>query len=106
MDVLRRLFRFLGTYWRVLTLSVALLLVSAGIGLLPPLFQRQIIDQALGEAEFRSLGVLIGGLVGVYGFQALIGFGDNYTRHALGERFILDLRVRLYAYLQRLSLST
>jgi subfamily B ATP-binding cassette protein MsbA len=35
----------------------------------------------------------------------LIGFGDNYTRHTLGERFILDLRVRLYAYLQRLSLS-
>jgi len=28
-----------------------------------------------------------------------------YIRHALGERFILDLRVRLYAYLQRLSLS-
>ena len=26
-------------------------------------------------------------------------------RHALGERFIFDLRVRLYDYLQRLSLS-
>ncbi len=30
---------------------------------------------------------------------------DNYVRHSLGERFILDMRVRLYAYLQRLSLS-
>jgi ABC-type multidrug transport system fused ATPase/permease subunit len=105
MDVLRRLFRFLGPYWRVLTLSIVLLLISAGVDLLPPLFQRQIIDQALGEQQFRSLGLLIGALVGVYGLQALIGFGDNYTRHTLGERFILDLRVRLYAYLQRLSLS-
>jgi ABC-type multidrug transport system fused ATPase/permease subunit len=105
MDVLKRLFRFLGPYWRVLTLSVLLLLVSAGVDLLPPLFQRQIIDQALGERQFQSLGLLIGGLVGVYGLQALVGFGDNYTRHALGERFILDLRVRIYAYLQRLSLS-
>jgi len=105
MDVLKRLFRFLGPYWRILTLSVTLLLVSAGVDLLPPLFQRQIIDQALGERQLQRLGLLIGGLVGVYGLQALIGFGDNYTRHTLGERFILDLRVRLYAYLQRLSLS-
>jgi len=30
---------------------------------------------------------------------------DLYLRHALGEKFILDLRVRIYAYLQRLSLS-
>jgi len=105
MDVLKRLFRFLGPYWRMLTVSVTLLLVSAAIDLLPPLFQRQIIDQALGQGQLQRLGLLIGGLAGVYGLQGLIGFGDNYMRHTLGERFILDLRVRLYAYLQRLSLS-
>jgi ABC-type multidrug transport system fused ATPase/permease subunit len=105
MDVLKRLFRFLGPYWRMLTLSVTLLLVSAAVDLLPPLFQRQIIDQALGQGQLERLGLLIGGLVGIYALQGLVGFGDNYTRHTLGERFILDLRVRLYAYLQRLSLS-
>ena len=105
MDVLKRLFRFLGPYWRMLTLSVTLLLVSAGVDLLPPLFQRQIIDGALSQGQLEQLGLLIGGLLGVYALQGLIGFGDNYTRHTLGERFILDLRVRLYAYLQRLSLS-
>jgi ABC-type multidrug transport system fused ATPase/permease subunit len=105
MDVLRRLFGFLGPYWRTLALSVVLLLLRAAVDLVPPLFQRQIIDQALGERQLQRLGLLIGALVGVYALQELLGFGDNYTRHALGERFIRDLRVRLYAYLQRLSLS-
>jgi ABC-type multidrug transport system fused ATPase/permease subunit len=51
------------------------------------------------------LGFLIGLLIGVYAIQQLINAGDLYIRHALGERFILDLRVHIYAYLQRLSLS-
>jgi ABC-type multidrug transport system fused ATPase/permease subunit len=51
------------------------------------------------------LGVLIGGLVGVYALIQAVNSGDSYVRHALGQRFIFDLRVRLYAYLQRLSLS-
>ncbi len=32
-------------------------------------------------------------------------FGDQYLRHVVGERFLFDLRVRIYDYLQRLSLS-
>ena len=43
--------------------------------------------------------------MGVYALQQVINAGDMFIRHALGEKFILDLRVRLYAYLQRLSLS-
>ncbi|MEJ2737610.1 MAG: ABC transporter ATP-binding protein [Anaerolineae bacterium] len=49
--------------------------------------------------------MLVGSLVGVYGLQQLINAADMFIRHALGERFILDLRVHIYAYLQRLSLS-
>jgi ABC-type multidrug transport system fused ATPase/permease subunit len=37
--------------------------------------------------------------------QQLVNAGDMFLRHALGEKFILDLRVRLYGYLQQLSLS-
>jgi ABC-type multidrug transport system fused ATPase/permease subunit len=51
------------------------------------------------------LGVMVSALVGVYALQQLINAGDMYIRHALGERFTLDLRVGLYDYLQRLSLS-
>ena len=51
------------------------------------------------DRNLTRLGVLIGLLIGVYALQQLIHVGDNFVRHALGERFILDLRVRLYGYL-------
>ncbi|MGD8298668.1 MAG: ABC transporter ATP-binding protein, partial [Desulfobacterales bacterium] len=45
------------------------------------------------------------GLIGAYALYQVVQIGDNYVRHTLGEKFILDLRIRLYAYLQKMSLS-
>jgi ABC-type multidrug transport system fused ATPase/permease subunit len=105
MQVLRRLFGFLGPYKRTLAISGIFLLIRATIELVPPLFQKEIVDKVIVARDVTRLGVLVGTLVGIYALQEVIRFGDNYIRHTLGERFILDLRVRLYDYLQRLSLS-
>ncbi len=105
METLKRLFLFLRPYWKTLLLNAVLMLLLTGLGLAPPLFQRAIVDEVIGTGDLSSLGMLIGGLVIVYALQQLVNAGDLYVRHALGERFILDLRVRLYEYLQQLSLS-
>ena len=105
MSTLKRLFRFLGPYWKTLLVSALLLIGRAGIDLIPPLFQRQIVDEVIGQRDLSRLGWLIGGLVGIYGLQQVIDAGDMFLRHALGEKFILDLRIRIYAWLQSLSLS-
>lgn len=105
MQILKRLFHYLTPYWRTLIVSGIFLLLRAGVELVPPLFQKQIVDQVLGERALGNLGLLVGLLIGVYALQELIRIVDNYIRHVLGERFIRDLRVQLYAYLQRLSLS-
>ncbi len=105
MSTLGRLFRFLTPYWQTLLISAVLLIGRAGIDLVPPLFQRQIVDEVIGQRDLSRLGLFIAGLVGVYGLQQLIDAGDMFLRHALGEKFILDLRIRIYARLQRLSLS-
>jgi ABC-type multidrug transport system fused ATPase/permease subunit len=105
MAVLKRLFGFLTPYWKTLVISSVLLLGRAGIELAPPLFQRAIVDEVIGARDLARLGLFIGSLVGVYALQQGVDAGDMFIRHALGEKFILDLRVRLYAYLQRLSLS-
>jgi len=105
MTVLRRLFRFLAPYWKTLSISGALLIGVAALQLVPPLFQRAIVDGVIGERDLTQLTILVASLVGVYALQQLVTAGDLYLRHALGQRFIFDLRVHLYAYLQRLSLS-
>ena len=105
MHSLRRLFRYLGPYWRPLLATSALILVHTALELLPPLFQRQIIDDVIGRRDLSRLGILIALLVAVYAVSELMDFGDQYLRHTLGERFLFDLRVRIYDHLQRLSLS-
>ncbi len=105
MQVLKRLFLFLTPYWKILALNGFLLVGRAGMELVPPLFQRAIVDEVIGARDLTRLGFLIGLLVGVYALQQLVNAADMFIRHALGERFIFDLRVRLYAWLQRLSLS-
>ncbi|NIV29555.1 MAG: hypothetical protein GWN58_08605, partial [Anaerolineae bacterium] len=105
MDTLKRLFTYLLPYWKTLLVSSALLLARAGAELVPPLFQKAIIDEVIGKSDLSRLGALVGLLIAVYALQQLINAADMFIRHALGERFILDLRVRVYAYLQKLSLS-
>ncbi len=105
MGVLKRLFGYVRPYWKPLVVTGALLLLRTGLNLLPPLFQREIVDQVIGGRDLSRLGVMIATLIGVYAVLQFVDFGDLYVRHALGERFIFDLRVRIYAHLQRLSLS-
>ena len=105
MQVLKRLFGYMRPYWKPLVVTGALLLLHTGLNLLPPLFQREIVDHVIGTGDLSRLGVMIAALIGVYAVLQFVDFGDLYVRHALGERFIFDLRVRIYAHLQRLSLS-
>ena len=105
MQVLTRLFRYLTPYWKTLVLSIILLLAHSAVDLVPPLFQRQIVGGVIETGDLTRLGVLIAALVAVYLVLQVLSAGDMFVRHALGEKFIFDLRVRLYAYLQRLSLS-
>jgi ABC-type multidrug transport system fused ATPase/permease subunit len=105
MLILRRLFRYVRPYWRTLIVTSVLLLLDTGLNLLPPLFQREIVDEVIGARDLSRLGAIIATLIGVYVLLQAVDFGDLYIRHALGERVIFDLRVRIYGHLQRLSLS-
>ena len=107
MHALKRLVGYLGPYWKPLVATCILLVLQTGLSLLPPLFQREIVDQVIGgrDPSAQRLGMMVVGMMGVYGLLALAEFGDQFLRHALGERFLFDLRVRIYDYLQRLSLS-
>ncbi len=105
MSVLKRLFGYVRPYWKTLVATGILLLLHTGLSLLPPLFQREIVDQVIGGRALSRLGAMIAALVGVHAILQFVNFGDLYIRHALGERVIFDLRVRIYAHLQRLSLS-
>jgi ABC-type multidrug transport system fused ATPase/permease subunit len=92
-------------YWKTLVWVSVLLLMRTGLNLLPPLVQKQVVDQVIADRDLSTLPLVIAALVGIHAILRLVEFGDLYLRHAVGERFIFDLRVRLYDHLQQLSLA-
>ena len=105
MKVLKRLMQYVRPYWKTLALVSFFLLLGTGLHLLPPLIQKRVIDQVIAQSDLSRLPLLIGVLIAIHFFTQLVDFGDMYFRHVVGEKFIFDLRVRIYDHLQGLSLS-
>jgi subfamily B ATP-binding cassette protein MsbA len=105
MHVLKRLLVYVKPYWKPLIVTGVALLLQTGLRLLPPFLQGEIVDQVIETGDVTRIGVTALSLVGIYALLWGTEVGDQYMRHVLGARFIFDLRVRLYGYLQRLSLS-
>ncbi len=105
MNVLKRLLHYVRPYWKTLIFVSILLILRTAANLIPPLLQREVIDRVIGEGRLSQLTMLIVALVVIHALSRVVDFGDLYLRHVVGERFIFDLRVRIYDHLQRLSLS-
>ena len=77
---------------------------TAGLGVLPPLLVRGILDHAIPTGDIRQLHRLVGGLVGLSLLVNLIGVLQNYLNARVSQRILFDLRNQLYRHLQRMSL--
>ncbi len=105
MTSLKRLFGMLGPYWKTLTVTSVLILAGTGLSLIPPLVQGAVIDEIVGPQNMQRILLFVGALIVIYAGIAVTDVGDNYLRHTIGEKFLFDLRIKLYDHMQRLSLA-
>jgi ATP-binding cassette subfamily B protein len=95
-------------YARPYRLKIAGLLVSifaiTGLGLVPPLLYRDLIDNAIPNSNTSRLNWLALGMIGIPIINALIGIGQRYLSATIGESLIADLRTSLFSHMQRMSL--
>ncbi|MGD9367948.1 MAG: ABC transporter ATP-binding protein [Desulfobacteraceae bacterium] len=102
------LFRRVWEYARPYRLKVLGLLTTifaiTGLGLIPPLLYRDLIDNAIIKGDTARLNWLALGMIGVPLLNAAIGFGQRYLSATIGEGLIADLRNALFNHMQRMSL--
>jgi ATP-binding cassette subfamily B protein len=79
----------------------ALSLVSAGVGLLPPLAIKRLIDVALPARDSGMLITLVAVLVGAPLVSGVVGVGYDRMNHQTGQRVMHDLRAALFHAVQR-----
>ena len=61
-------------------------------------------DEVVVPAELGPLAWIAPVVIGLAALGGLIGFGEDYTWTWAGERFLLDLRVKFFSHVQKLSL--
>ena len=99
-----RIWRYLLPSWGATLLVLFCILVSALLGLIPPLLTREIIDRAIPARDGRLLDLLIAGMIGAPVISGLIGVWQNYLVTVLGQNVVFEIRTDMFERVIRQSL--
>jgi ATP-binding cassette subfamily B protein len=103
-----RLIRRVLGYARPYRLKIVLVLItiigSSLLGLVTPLLFRKLIDDAIPNKNVQLLDMLALGIVLIPILNGGIAVVQRYLNASIGEGVIYELRVALFAHLQRMSL--
>ena len=84
---------------------LALIVVSAGLGMISPFLLRDVLDVAIPENDDRLLAALVAGMIGISVATGVLGVGQTWLSNVVGQKVMHDLRAQVYRHLQRLSLA-
>jgi len=102
--LLGRVLRYSLPYrWHILG-TLILILISTGLTLLTPLILRGMIDQAIPNSDINQVIRLALALLMIPAVGGGLTVIQRLLNARIGEGVIYDLRVALYAHLQRMSL--
>jgi ATP-binding cassette subfamily B protein len=101
----RRILRLFRPYTGRLLLVGLLIAASSVVSLGSPFLLRGIIDDALPHRDTRLLALLALGMIAVAVVSTIVGVYQTLLSTTIGQRIMRDLRVAVYAHLQRMSLA-
>jgi ATP-binding cassette subfamily B protein len=84
---------------------LALIGLSAGLGMISPFLLREVLDTAIPQDDARLLTLLVAGMVAIPIATGIIGVAQTWLSNLVGQRVMHDLRAAVYRHLQALSLA-
>lgn len=109
---LTRMWRLMRPYRRMALAVLALLIVGIAFDLVAPQLTRHLVDRVLPEVNpatapqrLRLLGLLVGVLAGVQVLRMVVNMINGVLGSRIGTAITLDMRSRLNAHLQQLSVG-
>jgi ATP-binding cassette subfamily B protein len=103
-SLLKRVLFYAGPYRWLMIGMLLLILASTGLGLLSPLIMRDLIDHTIPSKDIHRLILLALAMLGIPILNGAINVIQRRFNARVGEGVICDLRLSLYAGLQRMSL--
>ena len=103
--MIRRIARLFRPYRGRLAAVLALIVVSAGLGMVSPFLLRDVLDRAIPRNDDSLLIILVAGMIAVSIATGVLGVAQTWLSNVVGQRVMHDLRAQVYRHLQRLSLA-
>src|SRR6201996_7568282 len=104
----RRIVRLFRPHRGVLTVIVVMILVSSLLSVISALLVRRVFDHGLFVRGGPDLGVLyplVAALIAIPIVNGVLNVAQTYLTEVVGNRVLEELRNRLFAHLERLSLA-
>jgi len=102
--LLQRVLGYALPYRGLIMGMLVLILSSTGLTLLSPLIVRDLIDHTIPAGDIHRLALLAAGLLVIPAASGALHVTQRRLSAQIGEGVIYDLRIALYANLQRMSL--
>ncbi|MFZ2963846.1 MAG: ABC transporter ATP-binding protein [Rhodoglobus sp.] len=108
-NLLRRIADLFAPHRTALIITITLVLISAGLSVLPPLLTKQAFDLGLfpagGTPDVPVLIRLVLMMIGLWVASAALGVWQTYLTATVGNKVMGALRVRLFGHLQAMELA-
>ena len=104
-DAVRRAWRFAQPYRTIIIGFLVAIVVSAVLGLVPPFAFREILDRGIPDRDRSLITVLAGVVVAEALADAGLTIFQRWCSARVGEGLIYDLRVALFAKVQRMPIA-
>lgn len=103
--LLRRLLRYLLPHRRTAALAFAAIVGHALLQLAEPYLIKLAIDRHILTGELAGLELIAGALLVILTGSFLLEYLETYTMGMVGQRIMYDLRMEIYAHLQRIDVA-
>ncbi len=103
--LLRRLLSYLRPYRWLAAGAVLLLLVQSGLALIGPRLTEQALDVAIPHMDLGLLSLLAGLYLAALLLELIVEYGGSVLTAFVGQKVMYDLRMEIFAQLQRLSVT-
>lgn len=107
--LLRRIAALFAPYRAKLIVTITLVLVSAGLSVLPPLLTKRAFDEGLfpqtGGPNMPVLVQLVSFMIVLWVASAALGVWQTWLTATVGNSVMGELRVKLFAHLQAMELG-
>jgi ABC-type multidrug transport system fused ATPase/permease subunit len=104
-EIFRRFWPDARPYRRWIPVGLVLIAIGAAIETAEIWMFKLVVDEVLVPGELQPLVWIVALYVGFTILDGLVSFGDDYLATWLGERFLQNMRRRLFSHVQSLSVD-